>query len=186
MRPRVPAGSGMLVIHRVGRAEIQLAMTRLADGDRSASTALIAALWPVLCAFAQRAVGNPADAEDIAQESLIKLATQMADFDASRDGLSWAFAIASFEVKTHLKRVTRRREQMGSITLEEFADDKPSPEQSLLDDDLEQALRVALDQLTRGEIEALEPVTTEATPALRKRRQRAMDRLKTVWRELYD
>ena len=79
------------MIHRVGRAEIQLAMTRLADGDRSASTALIAALWPVLCAFAQRAVDNPDDAEDIAQESLIKLATQMADFDPSRDGLSWAF-----------------------------------------------------------------------------------------------
>jgi RNA polymerase sigma-70 factor, ECF subfamily len=170
---------------RVGRAEIQVAMTRLADGDRSATAALVAALWPVLCAFARRAVGDADDAEDIAQESLIKIAARIADFDTSRDGLSWAFAIASFEVKSHLKRISRRREIAGSTTIEEMAHEEPSPEGRVLDEEVEQTLRQSLARLTSADLQTLASSAAVMPPALRKRRQRALARLRAVWRELY-
>ena len=107
-----------LSMHQVGRADVHAVLVRLANGDRQAATLLIRLLWPVLLAFARRAVGNADDAEDIAQESLIKIAARVADFDSARDGLSWAFAIASFELKSHRKRVTRRRELADPAALE--------------------------------------------------------------------
>ncbi len=114
--------------HRVGRADIHAVLIRLANGDRQAVTPLVVVLWPVLCAFARRAVGNADDAEDIAQETLIKIAARVSDFDSGRDGLSWAFAIASFEVKSHRNRVTRRREVDDPAALEQVADVRSSPE----------------------------------------------------------
>src|SRR5689334_13139028 len=89
------------------RSRIHEAMIRLADGDRDVMPQLVAELWPVLLAFGFRAVHNRDDAEDIAQETLLKIASRIADFDQRRDGLTWAFAIGSYEVKSHLKRIRR-------------------------------------------------------------------------------
>lgn len=181
-------GAHALSIHRVGQSDIHEAMVRLADGDRSAAHSLVAALWPVLCAFARRAVGNPDDAEDIAQECLIKVAAQISDFDPTRDGLAWALAIAAFEVKSHRKRIQRRREVVDHDSFQHLADAGLSPEESLLDEDLRSALRLALAQLTQDDCDAIAMNATAAPTApttLRKRRQRAIHRLKAVWRELY-
>ena len=176
---------------RGDRAAIHAAMVRLADGDRSAAAQLVAELWPVLYAFARRAVLNADDAQDIAQESLIKLSSRIADFDRTRDGLSWAFAIASYEVKSYLKRIQRRREVIDDSALEQLGDAARSPELTLVDDDLERALQHVLEGLAGSDIEALGLVTaasacTAASPTMRKRRQRALERLKSAWRELYD
>ena len=175
---------------RVRRAEINAVLVRLAYGDREATTPLVTLLWPVRCAFASRAVGNADDAQDIAQETLIKIAARVSDFDVTRDGLSWAFAIALFEVKSHRKRVTRRNEVTDPAVLEQVTDGRSSSEQLLLDEDLEQALGQAIAQLDDNDRRLLGTpgVTTAGAaslPALRKRRQRAVDRLKAAWRELY-
>src|SRR6187399_1720795 len=97
-------------MHSTRRKAIHDAIVRLADGDRSALDALLDELWPVLLAFAERGVGRGADAEDVAQEAFIKICARTADFDRERDGLSWAFGIAHFEVLTHRRRRQRRRE----------------------------------------------------------------------------
>src|SRR5688572_24139065 len=101
-RPR----EGLLLRHRAPlmdstrRSIIHAALVRLADGDRSAIEVLLSELWPVLLSFAERGVGQRADAEDIAQEAFLKICSRSADFDRTRDGLSWAFGIASYEIKT--------------------------------------------------------------------------------------
>ena len=178
-------------IHGSSRAEIHSAMVRLSDGDRTALTLLTATIWPLLCAFARRAVSNAADAEDIAQESLIKLAAQMADFDPGRDGLSWAFAIASFEIKSHLRRIARRRETLDPAAIAELPDSAPPPENELIEEQFESALRDALARLEPGDCETLivgnDHTESRAakSAAQRKRRQRAIQRLKAAWRELY-
>jgi RNA polymerase sigma-70 factor (ECF subfamily) len=136
-------------------------------------------------------VNNAADAEDIAQEALIKLAAQVADFDRSRDGLSWAFAIAAYEIKSHLRRIVRRRETLDPAAIADLPDRAPPLENDLIAEQYESALHDALARLEPGDYRTLimgagfieEPAAKSA--ALRKRRQRAMQRLKAAWREIY-
>ena len=51
---------------RSAREALQRGMSALADGDRSAFDAVFSALWPVLRRFAERALRDPAAAEDAA------------------------------------------------------------------------------------------------------------------------
>ncbi len=99
------------------RNAIQDAMVRLAEGDRTVFDVLLDELWPVVLAFARRCVGQVADAEDVAQEVFLRICSRIADFDRSRDGLSWALGIASYEVMTHRRRVQRRRDAQDNAAL---------------------------------------------------------------------
>src|SRR5215475_10928006 len=101
----------------VRRKAIHDAMVRLSDGNRSAFDVLLDELWPVIVSFIERGVGPSADAEDVAQEVFYRVCSRIADFDPSRDGLSWAFGIASYEIMTHRKRAQRRREVSDESSL---------------------------------------------------------------------
>src|SRR5262245_3024738 len=169
------------------RKAIHAAMVRLAEGDRSAFDPLIDALWPVILAFAQRAVGRGADAEDVAQEVFFRICSRIADFDRTRDALSWAFGIASYEVMTHRKRIQRRREVHDGSALAREPDRVASPEQRLFDAEIAGALDEALAALSAPDRAALglggpESTARVSAPALRKRRQRALARLRLIWR----
>lgn len=168
------------------RTAIHEAMVRLADGDRSAFDVLLDALWPVILAFAQRGVGRSADAEDVAQEVFYRICARIADFDRSRDGLSWAFGIASYEIRTHRRRLSRRREVEGDTS--EHLDGSASQEEQLAARELALALEQAVGALTREDRVALglEEGPGEAAGAtLRKRKQRALDRLRAIWRQIH-
>src|SRR6188768_3808799 len=99
------------------RRQIQAWMVQFADGERAAFQALFDALWPVLLAFTARALPQTADAEDAAQQAMLKVFSRIADFDRRRDGVSWALGIASYEVMTVRKQRSRRREA-GAAALE--------------------------------------------------------------------
>src|SRR5262252_4476129 len=98
------------------RKAVHDAMVRLADGDRSAVRQLLDALWPILLAFARRGVALE-DAEDVAQETFLRICARISDFDRTRDGLSWAFGIAKYEVLTQRRRQRRLREALGGPEL---------------------------------------------------------------------
>jgi RNA polymerase sigma-70 factor (ECF subfamily) len=173
------------------RTRIHAAICALADGDRSALPLLMQDLWPVLLRFSERAVRNTADAEDIAQEVFVRIAARISDFDSSRDGLSWAFAIAAFEIRTLLKRRQRRREVSAEGELALLADfGGSSPELQVLDEELNRVLQEVATSLSPQERQALgindstDGVAISA-PALRKRRQRALAKLKSVWKALH-
>lgn len=155
-------------------------------------TVLVRELWPVILSFAERGLGRAADAEDVAQEVFLKICSRTSDFDRSRDGLSWAFGIASYEVMT-LRRRQQRRRETGSeeeVALRRYADAAPTQEESAIRAEL-QALVFAVagalspeDRRTLELVESTEPPTAnDAT--LRKRKQRALDRFRTLWRRLY-
>jgi RNA polymerase sigma-70 factor (ECF subfamily) len=179
------------------RASIHDAMVRLADGDRSAFTVLLDRLWPVLLAFARRALDNDQDSEDIAQQVFVRICSRIADFDRSRDGLSWAFGIAQYEIMTLRRSRQRRRETSDEASLRHRADLHPTPEERLIDGDLLHALSVALGELSESDrlvLRARSPTGTgadidvAAVPSratVRKRRQRALARLRILWRRLY-
>lgn len=169
------------------RKAIHDAMVRLSDGDRAAFDVLIDELWPVIHSFTQRGAGG-ADADDIAQEVFVKICARIADFDRTRDGLSWAFGIASYEVMTHRRRLQRRREVGDDAPVWRAPDGSASQEEQLLARELAAALEQAVGSLTEEDRISLGlgGATSDAAGAtLRKRRQRALDRLRGIWRQIY-
>ncbi|HKS56527.1 MAG TPA: sigma-70 family RNA polymerase sigma factor [Steroidobacteraceae bacterium] len=172
------------------RTAVSATLARLADGDRSAFDALMTELWPVVLAFAKRTLREIADAEDVAQEVLIKVASRIADYDRSRDGLTWVYAIATFEIRTQLRRLQRRRELPPPPENAEPADPMPSHIDLLIDEEISSALTDALGELTDADRAVLgigEGNADEALagPTIRKRRQRALTKLRTAWSKLY-
>jgi DNA-directed RNA polymerase specialized sigma24 family protein len=144
-------------------------MYRLYEGDRSAFAPLADALWPVVLAFAQGADVEP---EDVAQEVFLRLCTRMADYEPGRDAVSWVYGIARYEVLTQRKRRQRRREE--------------GAEEELVQQDLVDRLTELVGQLTPEDRLALGlegEVPGGATQ--RKRKQRALDRLRALWRSLH-
>jgi RNA polymerase sigma-70 factor (ECF subfamily) len=180
----VPDGRRMTPDRRV---QIHSALVRFADGDRSAIDVLVRELWPVLLDFARRGLAHEQDAEDVAQEVFVRLCTRIGEFDPDRDGLSWAFGIAGYEVMSQRRRRARRRE-VPDLALQAMSHETALAEENLLRAELLQALEHALGELTAQDRELLNGLTanTDARGAtLRKRRQRALDRLRVAWRSLY-
>lgn len=171
------------------RRAIHDAMVRLSDGDRSAFDVLLEALWPVVLAFAQRGLNGSPDAEDVAQEVFYRICSRITDFDPSRDALSWAFGIASYEVMTHRRRQQRRREVHDESSLTATSDVASSQEDVLLQRETLRAFQEAVGALTEDDRRTLGIVPAESGQVsgstLRKRRQRALDRLRGLWRTIY-
>jgi RNA polymerase sigma-70 factor (ECF subfamily) len=172
------------------RTAVSDALSRLADGDRSAFSVVMTELWPVVFAFVRKTVRESADAEDVAQEVFVKVASRIADYDRSRDGLTWVYAIAAFEVRTHLRRLQRRREVPPLAEDAEPADPMPSPVDLMIEEEISRTLVGALGELSDADQTLLGIGERSADSgltgtAIRKRRQRALGRLRAVWSKLY-
>ena len=162
-------------------------MERLADGDRASFHPVFAALWPLLRRFAARHL-RPEEAEDAAQEALVKIFFRAAGFDRSRNALAWALGIAAFEIRTARRRRQRRREvSPPDGVLEAAGAAAPTPEAEAIARDLEATLEEALGVLRPEDAETLRLYARGDRPAVaaatfRKRVERAIARLRAVWR----
>jgi RNA polymerase sigma-70 factor, ECF subfamily len=169
------------------RQQVHVAMVRLAEGDREAFDEVFDELWPELLAFTRRALPGGTEVEDLAQQTLLKVFSRISEFDSARDGVAWAFGIAAYEIRTHRRRLQRRREVAGAF--DGLTDSARSQEQALVDNDLAHALTAALAELSTSDRAILVANRPERPgpvgPTERKRRQRAIERLRTVWRRLY-
>ena len=170
-------------MHPDHRKVIHETICHLADGDRTVMPQLVHELWPVLFEYARRSVPEQ-DAEDVAQEVFLRICTRIAEFDPTRDGVSWAFGIASYAVLTHRRKVQRRRETVETEEVEALTTQGSSQEELSIHRELRIALGEVLGQLSeedfvhlglRAKVQAAVSGTT-----LRKRRQRAMGRLRLV------
>jgi RNA polymerase sigma-70 factor, ECF subfamily len=173
----------------VRRKTIHEAMVRLADGDRSAMRVLVSELWPVVLAFAKRGLRHEQDAEDVAQEVFLRICSRISDFETTRDGLSWAFGIASYEIMTQRKRRSRRRELSVDRAMEMQLDPHASQEDRVIRTELLEAMTEVLGELSGEDRASLgidgNGASEVPSATLRKRRQRAIDRLRIIWRRLY-
>jgi RNA polymerase sigma-70 factor (ECF subfamily) len=175
-------------MERGRRQQIQEWIVRFADGERAAFEPLFAALWPLLLALARRGLPSEGDAEDAAQQAMLKIFGRIADFDRSRDGLAWALAVAGCEVMT-VRRQRHRRREVGDAALAGVADRGESAEEGVIVDELRRAVRDLVGELPERDREALAAALAGEPPAgderARKRRFRAIERLRAAWRRAH-
>ena len=166
------------------RAELQEWLVRLADGDRSAFAPLFARAEPLLRNLASRMLGPGGDAEDAAQQALLRVFSRVGELDPERDGLGWMLAIVGNECRTVRKKRRRRREVFEGAEVPGSGD----PEAELASSELARAAREVLGSLRPEDADALRagigelprPAVPPAT--FRKRLQRATQRLRLAWR----
>jgi RNA polymerase sigma-70 factor (ECF subfamily) len=81
---------------------------RARDGSRASFDELVARYRPRLVAFLARRVGEPADAEDVAQETFLRAYDRLAHYDPTRPFATWLFAIGKNVAANHAIARTRR------------------------------------------------------------------------------
>jgi RNA polymerase sigma-70 factor (ECF subfamily) len=170
------------------RQSLNAMMVRLADGDRSAFDGAYALLWPALLAFCKKAL-VPSDAEDAAQLALLKVFDRASTFQRDKDALTWAITIAAWETRTIRKRHFRSRST--SLDGDDHASPTWDPEKAVVDRELLEAAQSILGSLSEDDRATLAATFAEEKPtgvssvAFRKRRERAVTRLKDAWRRIH-
>lgn len=100
-------------------------MIRGLEGDAAAHNQLLCELARLLRSyFGRRLPRDPADIEDLVQETLIAVHTRRTSYDRDRPFTAWAFSMARYKMVDEF----RRRGERISVPLEEaaelFADDE--------------------------------------------------------------
>jgi RNA polymerase sigma-70 factor (ECF subfamily) len=167
------------------RRAISILVARLADGDRDAFAPVFDRLWPVVRAFAERVLGHDADADDVAQRALVSVFSRASEYDGSRDAVAWALGITAWECRTSRRARERRRESDEPV---EPMSSSPSPEDAMITADIVSAFDAVAGTLAPEDRAALgiDDTDGDVAPAtLRKRRQRALVRLRHAWSRLH-
>ncbi|MCU1279592.1 MAG: polymerase, sigma-24 subunit, subfamily, partial [bacterium] len=97
-------------------------MARYCDGDRAAFDALYAAVAPRLRGFVIQLVGDRALADDVLQETLLKLHEARSFYVRGADPVPWIFTIARHTAFDELRRRKRARVRLVED------DSRPPPE----------------------------------------------------------
>jgi RNA polymerase sigma-70 factor, ECF subfamily len=166
------------------REYLRARLTELADGDRAAFDEVYECVWPLVRGFVARHLRSN-DAEDVAQEALLRVFSRASEFDRSRDALAWILGIAAWEVRTSRTREKRRREE----SLDEHRHDRDagtlSPEETAVRREGDRLVGQALAALGPSDAATLQAYMTNDRPAIapatfRKRVQRAVERARAL------
>ena len=117
-------------------------------GDDDAFASLVEAYQVPIYNLCYRMLGDPAQAEDAAQEAFLKAYRGLKRYDPNRPFATWLLAIASHHC---IDRLRRRR--IPTISLSELLpnqqkpDDSPGPEAALAISEHQQAVRGMLEHL---------------------------------------
>jgi len=104
------------------RGNLQMLMTRYQAGDVSAATSLIDALSPQLHRFLAAQFASRADADDLLQETWLRIHKVRHTYRPGEPVLPWLYAIARHVGVDHYRRTTRnaarerRLEEMSEVT----------------------------------------------------------------------
>lgn len=166
---------------------LELLMARLADGDRSVFSEVFRRLWNPTHRLCMTFLKNEADAADAAQQAMAKILERASDYDRTRRVMPWALAIAAWECKTLRRKLVRRREIPEHEASEPTGDDA---QEEMARRDLVQTVLSAMGELSPMDRETLMATFWDESGAVsgatfRKRRERALERLRNSWKRLY-
>ena len=98
--------------------------------------------------FVLRNIGNPSDAEDLAQQAFVEAAASFKTFRGESELSSWLYGIAMNLVRNYLSRAPHRRYAMeDESVLESHASNEASPLERLESERLVSSLQRELDDL---------------------------------------
>jgi RNA polymerase sigma-70 factor (ECF subfamily) len=174
------------------------AMDRYADGDDAAFDEVYDFLAPRLYGFLVRQTREPAAAEDLLQQTMLKLHATRASFLEAADVLPWAFAIARRLFIDGYRRRKREIAHREAQALEEAgtaggADDLLEAKRAILELDRQLALlpegqRVVFELMTREGLSHREvaQILGTTTNAVKLRAHRAHTALRIAMKDVAD
>jgi RNA polymerase sigma factor (sigma-70 family) len=174
----------------VTRGLLNRSMAALADGDRSAFDAVYGTLWPLLRRFVAAMSADSMLAEDIAQQSMLKVLTRVTTFDPSMDAVAWSMAIAANEYRSYRRKLSNRTSDDCERWRAEPIDAN-TPEAIAIRTDLSNAARAVLNELRPQDLEIVVAAIYDAqrpplaAGAFRKRLQRALAASRLIWKKRY-
>lgn len=130
------------------------------QGDAAALEALLIRYQPRLYRFGLRMCGNEDEAGEVAQESLISMARSLSDFRGDASVSTWLYTIARRFCMKQRRRGKFEPEHHESLdaagaAAHLIADPAPSPEQTASNQQLQQALTLAIGELDPAQREVL-------------------------------
>ena len=166
-------------------------LARYAAGDASAAADLAQRHGPRVIGLAWRMLNDRAEAEDVAQEAMLRLWKIAPDWEAGRAQVStWLYRVVNNLCTDRLRKA--RRSMIGLDGIEEPADPSPSAADMMLRAARDAALNEALGALparqrqavvlrhiegqTNTEIAAIMDISVEAVESLTARGKRALAR----------
>jgi len=172
---------------QVQEEHLDTMMARLADGERAVFARVFKLLWVPIHRLCTNLLRNEADAADAAQEAMQKILERASDYDRRRPAMPWAMAIAGWECRTLMRKRGRRREAAEDDAGERAGS---SAEEEFVQSNLTKAALAALGELSAADRETLvatfwDEAASVSGATLRKRRERAIDRLRNTFRRLY-
>jgi len=127
-------------------------LARVAEGDAAAVRALVGRKLPRLLGLAQRMLGDPAEAEDVAQETFLRI---------WRQAPNWRTGQAKFDTWLHRVALNlcfdrlRRRREIPTKEPPEQLDEGPAPDRALEAHDTGKRVGAALAKLPDRQREAV-------------------------------
>lgn len=151
--PSAPQGASAVPAGDVPSDEALLIL--YANGDPAAARELTQRLAPRVLAYGMRVLGDRAEAEDVAQEALLRLWKLAPDWRSGEAQVStWLYRVATNLATDRLRARVRRRSDALDDTPEPV-DERPGAEAGLIEADRMAALQAALNTLPERQRQAV-------------------------------
>jgi len=118
----------------------------LTQPERPCFEQVESALGSMLRRYLERMVGNPADADDLLQETLLKIANGLANFEGRSQVKTWAFRIAN-RVAIDFFRKPQNSMQVVAFTEERYLSQAFDPSSAIVFDEMNACMREVIDQM---------------------------------------
>ena len=132
---------------RLADASEEALARRVQDGCHASYGELFRRLRPRLIRVLTKRVSNHADAEDLAQQALLKAYTHIARYDHGRRFSAWLFTIAMRLATDHQRKAARSRRVGDGDTTRDAVDPAPLPDGLIAGREMEQRLWALADAI---------------------------------------
>jgi len=188
-----------------GIVAVDADVARLRRGDLNALSELIARYQNRLYRYLLRMVRQPSEAEDLFQQTWLRVVEKIRSFDGSRNFDAWLFTLARNLTIDHLRRIRPRtldEPLRDSAHGETAADRIPSKDQTPLDHTLAEERRMQISDAMMGlpmiyrealtlrfeeemKIEEISRVTGVPVSTVKSRLRRSLEQLRYALEALY-
>lgn len=128
---------------------------RAAAGDPVAFDRLAGAHRPAVLRMALRVLGDPAAAEDVAQEALLRMHSALAGFRREAELGTWLYRVTLNLCRDHLRARRRRGADLRLEVAPDVARVDPRPGEDVDRERAREAVRLAIDALPADQREAV-------------------------------